>query len=503
MSNVNYSNMSISGKNSFLMAILGIFIYALFSFQLTFPPNFKPYGINIYDQYYLAVLQGRLDLKAIVLQYEGHYLPDGTGYLYHGIAPLVTRFAFGWLVDLQHSSLAAFSIWLWACVGSVFYHLTFYKIIIKFSPKNIDMKGWAITFSLLCWFATPGILIAANIAFYHEVISIAYAGSAIFVYFFSRFCFHDLPLNKAIIPLSLMAAIVLHARPNLAIGFYVGVVLLCLFGIWKFRRKMLLSVSLAIMILGFSGLGYIGINILKFGDASVSHGSFTSSEVQYGTAFWGGETPENSERAKAFYDYGKFNIKRILPNFLIYTFDPPFYVIGIAISEKLENVFQSAIKPSLGFIRLEGPRTGILFLWLGWISIITYGLVKSSHWNNLKKGSILLIATSIAYFMTLSYGTVTLRYRFDMWPLFASLALLILPVVVKDFYKFTEGWRRVMVILLVGISLQATLKTAYVYTHYARERPGSFFESWTEARCKKIVEINGFEQARADELCRL
>lgn len=358
------------------LAGLSMLVYALLSFGFLLSHEYGLYGIDIYDQYYLALLQGRLDMKAITLGYEGHYLKDGTGFLYHGVAPLITRFLFGWAVDFKTTSLAPFSIWLWACIGSAFYHLTFHQVISKFWPQYSSERIWPIILGLMVWFTTPGILIAINGAFYHEVIAIAYAATAIFIYLFSRVYFFDAPLKKVIVPMALMAALAVHARPNLAVGLYMCVVLLCMLSVWHHKQKAFLSVALAMGILGASGFGYIGINALKFGSSSVSHGSFEGGEIQYGTRFWVGESPQNSERAKAFVEHGKFNTKRILPNFVIYSLDPPFYMISKSISENIEAVFQSYIKPSLGFIRIEGPRTGFVYLWLLWLMIVIYALFK-------------------------------------------------------------------------------------------------------------------------------
>lgn len=490
-----------AANSSILIAVLGVIIFAIFSFHLTFTHEYGPYGIRIYDQYYFSLLQGRLDIKAIELQYEGHYLTDGTGYLYHGISPLITRFALGWLIDLESVSLAPFSIWLWACIGTLIYHLTFYNIITKFWPESIDYRGWAIAIALLTWFATPGLLIAANISLYHEVLAISYAATAAFIYVFTKYQFFDFPLRKAIIPLSLLAAITVHARPNMAVGLYIAVVLLCLIGLWKFKRQMILSSFFAMLVLGTSGLGYIGINILKFGSQPVAHGSFSDGPVQYGTTFWANETSSNSERAKTFTENGFFNAKRILPNFAMYTFEPPIHIVGNKIANEIEEKFYSITKPSLGFIILEGPRIGILYLWLAWISIIIYSLSIFSNWHSLKSGIIILIATGTAYLITLSFGAITFRYRFDMWPFFASLVVLLLPIVAKNTSELMQGTKRLFVVLLIGISINLSIKTAYNYSKFFTEVPGSFFERWTVPFCKKLVETKNLGSIRIKELC--
>ena len=97
-------------------AALGVFIYGLLAFGIWPHHDFPLFGANIYDRYYLAMLEGRFDLPATVLRYEGHYAPDGTGYLYHGVAPLLTRFALpGWFhwtgYPLRHFPSGSGPVW--------------------------------------------------------------------------------------------------------------------------------------------------------------------------------------------------------------------------------------------------------------------------------------------------------------------------------------------------------------------------------------------------------
>lgn len=486
---------------SLATGLAGLIIYAVFAFQIMPGPEYPPYGADIYDHYYLAILEGRLDVKAIILEYEGHYLPDGTGFLYHGMAPLLTRFLFGWLIEPTGIFYASFSVFLWSIIGTMFYHLAFHQVAKTKIEGFSKSKAGSLILSLLVWFASPGILLSSNIAFYHEAISVAYAAAAVFVFVFIRYHYFNMPVARAIIIMALMAAVTVHARPNLAVGLYIGCCLLAAVGLYRAWRAQLLPVMVAMGILGISGFTYIGINALKFGNASITHGSFEKSELQYGTTFWRGESVGNSERAKAFVAHGKFNAKRILPNLTVYAFDPPWYLVGAEISNRLGDAYNAVIKPYLGYIRIEGPRTGIVFLWLAWFAIILAGAGHSPAIIGVGDRWILLVATGTAAILTLSYGTITLRYRADLWPFVASFAIFCLPTSILKLNQLRESLIRILIIIVVGISMQASLKTAHMYSYFFREMPGTFFETWTEDNCRSMALSKLIRASRADFIC--
>jgi hypothetical protein len=210
---------------SLVIAVIGAAFFATLAFQLVLARDYPDAGNDIYDRYYVAILNGRLDLPIRVLGFEGHYRPYGTGYLYHGVAPLLTRFAFGWLVPLDKVSLAPFSIWLWAVVGTAAYHLAFLQVARRVWPKEGRYPGiWAFLLASLVWFGSPGILLAANTSFFHEPIAVSYAATGLFVLVCTRYAIVEQPMRWSLVAIAFLAAITLHARPNMAIDLYLGTV---------------------------------------------------------------------------------------------------------------------------------------------------------------------------------------------------------------------------------------------------------------------------------------
>ena len=106
---------------SLAIALCGAALYAgLLLRSVALEPG--AFGADIYDQMWLALRAGELDLPARVLRMEGHYAPDGTAYSYHGVAPLLTRALLDPFVQMGTLSLAPLSIWIWAVLGTACTH---------------------------------------------------------------------------------------------------------------------------------------------------------------------------------------------------------------------------------------------------------------------------------------------------------------------------------------------------------------------------------------------
>ena len=493
------SGLSPAAAVAVIAAALGVFAYGLLAFGIWPGHEFPLFGTNIYDRYYLALLEGRFDLPATVLRYEGHYAPDGTGYLYHGVAPLLTRFAFAWLVPLDRVSLAPFSVWFWACLGSLFYHKLFHDLTIRYWPQAQENRLWSLLLAALVWFATPGLLIAVNPALFHEPIAVGYAASAGLLYAFARWRYLGGSWVFAVIAMATWAALSLHARPNLAIGLYVATLLMCLGVLIEHRRQALFSIVMALSILGASGLDYLALNKIKFGDAGATHGSFSEGGVQYGSVFWGLED-EDSARAKAFAKHGKFNIRRIPSNLAVYALDPPA-VFGETAIRMMNALHEKAMAGGLGFIRIENPRIGFIYLWFPWLIMIAAALGMRAGWQSMKSGIPVLAGTAISAGLTLSYATIALRYRFDLWPFVAALAIVIYPVIVPRLSVWLADGRRIIAVAALVISINMTLVTAVSYSQSFREEPGGFFAPWSAQTCRDRAMAKGLPAERIDAVC--
>lgn len=485
---------------SMLIAAAGAIYYAMFAFNL--PPFRAPeaFGKDIYDYYYLALLDGHFDLPARILRYEGHYTPDGTGYLYHGLAPLLTRFAFGWALPLPGTSLAPFSIWLWTVLGTACYHLAFLTIARPlWSGERLRGAFWASVLGVAIWFAGPGVIVVARVSLYHEPIAVAYAMAGLFVLLWTRSAAADRPWRWLPAALALCAAISLHARPNVAVGLYLGTAIAIGLALLYQRRGAWRPAVLAAAILGLSVAGYFGSNVARFGSATQAHGDFNASAVQYGAAFWGYETVD-SKRSAAFVEHGKFNLGRIPPNLMLYLADVPQEGPLGRIARSVDDLFRAATTEKFGLIRIEGPRVGMLLLWPAWFVLAAAALFA---WRAAPRFLGLVLAVGAAAGVTLAYGTITLRYRVDLWPVLAVFAIIGLYAVVPRLAG-KRSQALLATVLVLGVLAGAAV------SGLAGKRYGAitsvdlpFFARWSFEECAEKVVRRGLPSSRISAICSL
>ena len=481
-------------------ALVGVAVFTLLAWVVV-PATAEHFGADIYNRYFLRLLEGRFDLPVRVLRYEGHYTPDGQGFLYHGIAPLLTRLATHWVVDLRQTSLAGPSIWFWAVVGTALWHVAMSQVLTS------SFTGEAAVHSILqgivgaaIWFGGPGLLLVSNHSLYQEPIAIAYAMGAGVGLLLTRIVFFAMAPGRVLIIMAVLAGITVHARPNVAVGLYVVVVGLAALCLIREPRRSWPTVSAAMLLLAAFGLLLLALNSVRFGEALAVHGSFDQGSVQYGAVFWGWETADGP-RAAAWTEHGFFNVRRILPNLFIYSFDVP-------VSDWMLRLFQ-AWTSDLGFIFVEGPRMGMIFLWPIWIVLAALGLRA----KELRHPAALIGAAGFlaAFLMMLSYAQVSLRFKADLWGLVGLLSVFGL----AQFGRWCGPSSRenlcspekqkvigksMLALIFAGVAF--TLITAAVYSQ-SLSLKYSFFAPWSEQVCAEKAATKGLDPVRVEQLCRL
>lgn len=480
--------------------LLGAALYAWIVFGILAGADPAQFGTDVYDQAWLALREGRLDLPARVIGFEGHYTADGTAQFYHGLGPLITRLALAPFVEIGGRSLAPVSVWFWSVAGTALYHLTFLQVARRAWPAAGQRAvAWSGLLAAAVWLGAPGLVLVSNIALYHEPIAMAYALTAAVVALWSLGMPRGRPTAGMVVGIALLAALCLHARPNLAIGLYVIAVAAIGLSLLRDGWQALAPALAACALLGLGGIAYLGLNEARFGTATETHGGFDGAGVQYGSVFWGLESPDDP-RARGFIEHGRFNAARIVPNALLYTLAPAETLSpnahGIA-----RRMHDAATRHRVGAVRIEGPGGGILALWTFWGIAAGAGLVAGAaalrrHWA-------LVLGTGLAAAVTLAYATVTLRYHVDLWPLIAALALPGLGWLVPRLATRPLGAPMSLALVAVGmIGVIGNLTTAGAYRGAFVGVEGSFFAPWTEQDCRGRAAGRGFDPARIDEICR-
>ncbi|WP_322890900.1 MULTISPECIES: hypothetical protein [unclassified Yoonia] len=492
------------GVCAVICAAVGALIYALLAFSVIMPQPYPYFGVDIYNAYFYRLLDGRFDLPLRMLTFEGHYSADGTAILYHGIAPLLTRLVLYPFVALEDFPTAAFSIWLWSVVGTGFYHLALFQVIRKYMGQ-IPLL-WVVLMAVAIWVSSPGFLLTTNTVLYHEPTSIAYAAMAIAVYLMVRCALFGLAWRYVLIPTALMAGVLLHARPHMAVGLYAGVAVMIALALWENAKGTRLRVFVSIVILGLVGASFLQFNSLRFGSATSAHGQIEmpdrNSQVQYGPVFLGNDASVTG-RLRVFVEHGRFHPWRVLPNTALYIFDFPPTSADTS-GGAIATLHRSVTEGISGYGFIEAPRFGMVFIWPAWIVLMVIGLgLGRPRLSGGPRALPVLIATGIAAGLMLAYPTVAFRYRFDVWPVVMALCLLSLPGLIQRFgpelLKIPRVLSMSLIIVVFGVFMSG--RVAIPYKQSYQQGAGQTYETWDADRCLSRLATKDFSPERLAELC--
>ncbi len=497
-----------------LAVALGVGLAALLYLFLALgglAPGVLLVGDKIYDYYWLALSQGQFDIPPRIATLEGHYDAEGHAYVYHGLAPVLTRALLAPFVDIRGATwIGGVSIWAFAFLGTLALHMAWRELLAAQGPAEPRLRlFWTLAGLGAVWICSPGLLLAANHSVFHEPTAIAYACVMGSVWLYARVIFHGTPPWRVALPLAALAGLALFGRPQMAVGLCLGLGVL---GIAHLRREGFAKpgvIAGAFAILLAAGLGLLAFNAARFGNPLQMFGSNDAGAVQYGFTYWGLESESETARMDAFIQHGTFNIRRILPNLLLYAADLPW---GALTGNPMDleagpiNALYRDLSAPMGFIRVEAPRIGMLWIWAPWFALAVLGLVfprAPGPWLTGPRGWAALVATGVMALFILSYGTVTLRYRFEVFPLLAVLGLLGLSRILR--WQAATGRSAPAVLVLAG---GATLGAAALSLGLAKLYADNFNQldpvsAWSRGTCERLVLEKGFAETELDRLCRL
>jgi hypothetical protein len=478
------------------IALAGATLMAAIASGAIYPIPHPFIGAHLYDIYAQALfVEGHWNLPMRDLKLEGHFTPDGNGYLYYGLTPLLTRLLFLPFVDLPTPWISSFSMWFWAVLGNAAYHRAFWLALSHGAGGANRINGWASAL-LACaiWFAAPGLVMSATGAVFDEPVIAAYALTAGVVLLIAMVSFGRIDLSRAIVPMAVLAGLTVHARPHLAVGLYIAVSLMAAWLVLR-ERKRWKSAFVAMALLGTFGSALLASNYVRFGNPMTMHGGFAHEKVQYASIFWGTESRE-APRAVAFTKYGQFNASRILPNAMVYVATPPSNMGYDNAVASLEAFHQSLLRKG-DAITYAQPRVGTLFLWPGWMLLMIVGLSQRDSWRMPAAAGMAGVIVS-SLFM-LGYMTITLRYHVDLWSVIALPALFGLAAVARRSVadpREARNWRSVLLVLAT-VGLFVTLnKTAHTRSVFL-DAEGLLSREF----CMKLAAGKQFSPARQAEIC--
>lgn len=467
------------------ISILGVIIYGYFSYFLSTGDHF---GTLVYNYYYISLSQGQFDVPVQIIGFEGHYDASGRAFVYHGLAPLITRLFADPFVDLTKVSLSPFTVWIFACAGTFAYNLAFVRVIGSSSDgayrSNINLIPIV---SVMVWFISPGLIIAANQSLYHEPIAVAYFTTACFITIITITAYEKGNWLNKIVPLSLIAGVTVFARPNVAVGLYAAVCLLMALCFTYHRRGAIKSILFGIGILGGCGSLFLAVNAIRFGNPLIVHGGLTVP-IDWGFDFFGLELLRSE--SEAFSEYGRFNLRRVIPNLLLYFGDIPNALIPDQAApgyyKSLHEIYAN-LTVNLGHIRNYQPAAGLAFIWMPWFAIICAG---AAAWRKPPVGILLAaFAAGIIFVLIASFGTVTFRYRIELWPLIACLSFLTLPGLIKLLSGNKSVNYFVLCIGCIVVLLFSASNSVLAYVFNKTQYISGDYDVWSYEKCAFMVEV--------------
>ncbi len=414
----------IKTKASILLFFLfPIFLYSFFStnFSLNFfEPHFLWKG---YNYYFLAVINGQLDIPSHAIGREASYIGDKV-YMYYGALPLLMRGLLYPFVNLEQTSIAAFSVFTFSIVGQSFLQ---YSLLLKFKQSITNQTSTAvlvgfIVLSILLWFGSATFIILQNSTLYHE----PYAASLCLTNIFLGLLVKDhffLGNNRKVnlVPYAIVSALCLHARMPTALALYCVMVFLLLVQIFKYSKNSATprfqlsafiihgfkSYYLTLFILFIGGVSILLLNYAKFNDPLAFMGP------NYGYFFLEGYTERRCNLVPQS-DYA--SILRIIPNLVIY------------LTGSLDFHWSLSWHLNTGFGRKEMPVIPFGILWmlplLSFVFLLLLGVKRFSS-ITFKYVLMLLALLSIGTLFQLSYPTIAHRYSAELWlPLAFSMIFL-------------------------------------------------------------------------------
>ena len=444
----------------------------------------RDFGTLIYNHYFLSLIDGRLDIPARVIGMEGLYAPDGRAYTVHGLSPLLAR-ALAWpFVDLRQTSVAAVSIVGFTALGSAIYHLAFARIVLRFGPTDPGSRRSVLLLTgLAAWVATPAIILASNNSFYHEQYALAFVFNAAWLAAATQVVVFGVPAARVVVVLALFAGLMVHARPHVALGLYAGTLVFICLDVLERRGRAVPRALASLMILFGCGMLYLVVNYLRSGNP------IGMSPLVWGFIHFGEYTAETPRIAL---QEGKTGLKlgRILGNTLLYLVDLPRGLGG----EVLGWVHRWLTRP-FGFVAIETPRLGLLFSSAPWFYVIFAGL--RARRADLRMGWVPVFSSLVGPIVLLSFSMVALRYRVELWPLLAAVALLTLPRLMRalDSAEAVARFKRVAALSLAVSAAALTLVLPYSI-------PGwDAFGDWSREECAERFEAKGFVTEDVERIC--
>jgi hypothetical protein len=405
------------------LVLFGIpaFVYALIATKGTFNFFYPDYGWVFYNQYAIAIANGRLWFPAEAIGPEGLYI-GGRVYAYYGMLPAILRLPFTLFADLRDTPVSVLMNWALTTAGSAALQVAALDAYRWRATKGASPSPrWMLLLASACiWFFSGAILVIQNASFYHEPFAAALLASGLFTFISVRvLLFGDgLPSARQLIAMAVLAGACLFARQTTTISLYAACLVWLAVSGWRtvhdrgFNASTVLAWSMTraaapLSILFLAGVTYLALNAVRFADLG---SSFPIDHYGYLLM-----DPEN-ERMITIRDQGQFHWARVAPNAI-------FALIGgVELREQLITMLGGGVTGVLGaIIRLAYAWTPSFLLSL----MALIWLVREGRRSRIAALALMILSClALGAVLQLSYPTVFYRYHADLWPPLGFLVVL-------------------------------------------------------------------------------
>ena len=447
-----------------------------FHFNLFFPDWLWP----AYNQYFLSILDGRLDVPVEAIGPEGWVYKDKV-YMYYGILPALARGLAYPFVNLETTPVSRLFVWLWS-IGAV--SVLQWVIIKKYLVSSRTKVQWFILifFSFILWAGSVHLSIVQSASIYQEPYAASLFLIACYVALFSKdVLFNDSVSDLHLKSYALLAAMSVHARPNIAIFLYLMTVVLIIFDAYVrskkevsgprlplgFIKRFIKQAVFPMLILALGGLLLLLMNYIRFGNP------FTLIDGLYGYYLLEGTTL----KLCGFRESGQFNMLRIIPHAIYYFFG------DYEAFKSISSFF------SLGYVSVGIPENRLIVAWVWPVAAFVFMLIyqaKSIYASNIKN-TLPAIYLSIAIFsalLMLSYGTIAYRYAADLWmPFLIALMWSYRKLLDREtiIYRLFSGyWKAPLLGVMIFLSAISPLYTMshYQLAYFAENHRGGVYSEY-------------------------
>ncbi|MBI1300809.1 MAG: hypothetical protein GC137_04030 [Alphaproteobacteria bacterium] len=443
-----------SKQAHFLIALLGVF-FCLFMITAGSFDFFMGGELPLmYNYMFLSLLEGRTDVPYQAVGLEGFYREDGLVFAYFGYFPALMRAFFYPFVDLKTVSVSRATIVIPLILAGLLAHYLVYFIAAKVGANEDASKRLCIVLGALAiWFCSPITFLVANSIAYHEAFAYSFFIMIVYFYIVARYLlFSEDKKFFAFLMLALLSGCLLHLRPHVALIMYTSTCFTMLYFLIKPKPTVAGFVfdgvrycSVPFIIMFVSGILFLYVNYIRWGDMFTTINFERMGYVLFVEGM--------SDRFKSFVQMGPFHIRRFIPNALYHHFAFP------DIHALLADILNA------GKIRLEAPKASSVYMWAFWY-IIMFLIVPKSWlgkitWNKYNFLFLnLAISTALIFIAINCFGTVTLRYKTELW------YLLFLGFLFYLSFKNKEGNQKSENTLLVIFLLVSVVSTGLIVHDY-------------------------------------